>query len=326
MLALTPLLLAWLQRLPARSFWRELSSGLVLVGFAMLLAQFLLSGRFRSLSGRVGIDLVMRFHQLIAFSLLAFILVHPLLYAMPRLAESPDAALASLVRMFSSQGLRSGVIAWVLLLLLVPLGIFRDLLPLPYEAWRLSHGLGAAAIAVLSTHHTLRVGTYSDNPWLAGFWLILTGLALLSLVQVYLIKPLAQRGTPWRVIGNRPVAERMWEIRLEPEDGKAPPFEAGQFAWLNLGHSAFSLTEHPFSISSAPAERPQIAFTIKESGDFTRQIGSIPVGTRAYLDGPHGTFCLHGRPQRPLVLIAGGVGFAPIIGMLRQLRTSNNRV
>ena len=64
-----------MQRLPARNFWRELSSGLVMVGFAMLLAQFLLSGRFRQISGRVGIDLTMRFHQLAAVTVLAFIVV-----------------------------------------------------------------------------------------------------------------------------------------------------------------------------------------------------------------------------------------------------------
>ena len=37
--------LSALQPLPAANFWRVLSSGLVMVGFAMLLGQFLLSGR-----------------------------------------------------------------------------------------------------------------------------------------------------------------------------------------------------------------------------------------------------------------------------------------
>jgi predicted ferric reductase len=318
-LALLPLALAALQSLPARNFWRELSSGLVMVGFAMMLAQFLLSGRFRSLSGQVGIDVTMRFHQLAALTVLLFILAHPFLYAVPRLADGPEAALASLNRMFSSQGLRSGVAAWWLLVLLVPLAIWRDRLPGSYELWRLSHGLGAAAIAALSAHHTLRVGTYSGGTWLAAFWIVLTALALLSLVYVYLVKPMLQSRDPWRVVGNRKVADRMWEVTLAPDSGRAFDFDAGQFAWLNLGHSPFSVTEHPFSISSAPAMRPRVAFTIKESGDFTDRIGSIAEGTKAYLDGPHGTFSLRGHSAGPLVLIAGGVGFAPIAGILRQL-------
>jgi predicted ferric reductase len=323
--ALSPLALSMLQPFPARSVWRELSSGLVMVGFAMLLAQFLLSGRFRQLSGRVGIDLTMRFHQLMALTILAFIVVHPFLYAVPRLAVGPGAALASLQGMFSSPGLRSGVIAWWLLILLVSLAIWRDRLPGRYEIWRASHGIGALLIAVLSTHHTLRVGTYSDDAWLATFWILLTALAVVSLVHVYVVKPLLQMRAPWRVIGNRKVADRMWEVTIEPSNGQAIDFDAGQFAWLNLGHSPFSLTEHPFSFSSAPASLPRLAFTIKESGDFTDRIGTVATGTAAYLDGPHGTFTLRGRDAEELVLIAGGVGFAPIAGILRQLLHDRHR-
>src|SRR5690606_10052211 len=82
----------------------------------------------------------------------------------------------------------------------------------------------------------------------------------------------------------------------------------------------FSLVEHPFSISSAPEDGPRVEFTIKESGDFTNRIGEVPIGTTAWLDGPHGNFTLAGREATRLVLIGGGVGFAPVIGMLRSLR------
>ncbi|MCB1811792.1 MAG: hypothetical protein KDK04_08765 [Candidatus Competibacteraceae bacterium] len=78
-IALLPLLLAYLQGLPPRPFADELSSALAMVGFAMLLLEFVLSGRFKIVSGRIGMDLTMRFHQLIARSLAVFILVHPFL-------------------------------------------------------------------------------------------------------------------------------------------------------------------------------------------------------------------------------------------------------
>lgn len=319
-LGLSPIVLATLQGLPARNLWRELSSGLVMVGFAMMLVQFLLSGRFSHVSGKVGIDLTMRFHQLIAWTILAFMLAHPFLYVMPRLlSPDPSAAVASLQRMFGSQGLRTGVVAWWLLILLIPLAVFRDRLPFRYEIWRLSHGLGAAAIAALGLHHTLRAGTYSADPVLAGFWVALGGVALLSLVHVYGLKPILQKRRPYRVTSNRPVADRIWEVVVEPVDGAAITFAPGQFVWLNLGHSPFSVTEHPFSISSAPGERPRISFTIKESGDFTDGIGSVPIGTRAYVDGPHGNFTLREAPG--YVFIVGGVGLAPVMGLLRQLQS-----
>jgi predicted ferric reductase len=166
----------------------------------------------------------------------------------------------------------------------------------------------ALAIAVLGTHHTLSVGTYSAGRWLAAFWIAATGLALLAMLHVYVIKPLQLRRAPYRVVSNRKVADRMWDLAVVPEQGDAMRFAAGQFVWLNLGHSAFSLTEHPFSVSSAPVDRPRISFTIKESGDFTSRIGSVAIGTRAYLDGPYGNFTLAGREACSVVFIAGGVG------------------
>lgn len=319
-LGLAPLALAWMQDQPARNFWREFSSGLVMAGFAMLLAEFLLSGRFRPVSGRVGIDVTMRFHQVAALSILLFVAAHPFLYAVPRLSAGLGAALASLQGMFSSAGLRSGVIAWFLLIILIAAAVWRDRLPFHYEIWRASHGIGAALVAALSAHHTLRVGTYSADSLLAGFWIALTGAALASLAYVYGVKPLIQRARPYRVVANDKVADRLWRVAVEPQQGEAIDFIAGQFAWANFGHSPFSLTEHPFSISSAPSARPRIEFTIKETGDFTDRIGQVAVGTTAYLDGPHGAFTLAGREVRPLVFIAGGVGIAPVMGILRDLR------
>ena len=322
-LAIAPVALALLPGQHLGAPWREASSMIAMVAYAILLMEFVLSGRFRVTSRRAGIDAVMRFHQLAGRIVLLLLVLHPFLYAVPRLSSSLGDAWAMVERMFGSERLRSGVIAWFLLLVLVPMAIWRDRLPMRYEPWRLSHGLGAAVIAALGLHHTLQVGTHARGALLAGLWMAMAALVLASLAYVYLIGPFMQRRHPYRVVSNRQVADRMWQVVVEPERGPAMDFHAGQFAWVNFGHSPFSLVEHPFSISSTPDERPRVAFTIKEAGDFTRRIGSIAPGTRAYLDGPHGAFTALGRTTEPLAFIAGGIGFAPIIGILRDLRASH---
>src|SRR5690606_20886114 len=110
--------------LPPRSAFRELSGGLVMVAYVMMLVQFVLSGRFESLSGRVGIDRTMRFHQVAGGLVLAAIVLHPLLYAAPRLWPNPMDAVTQVLRMLGSAGLRTGVIAWWLTLLLVVLAVW----------------------------------------------------------------------------------------------------------------------------------------------------------------------------------------------------------
>lgn len=113
------------------------------------------------------------------------------------------------------------------MILLVLLAVFRDRLPFRYELWRLSHGLFAIAIAVLGTHHTLRVGSYSADSWLAAFWIAATALALLAMIHIYVFKPLMPLRAPYRVASNRKVADRMWEITVEPERNEAIRFAAG---------------------------------------------------------------------------------------------------
>jgi len=120
------------------------------------------------------------------------------------------------------------------------------------------------------------------------------------------------------------VALKTWDLKIKPESGAAIDFAAGQFVWLTLDRSPFAITEHPFSISTCPADRPSLGFTIKEVGDFTKSIGSIPVGARAYVDGSHGNLTLTGRSGTGIAFIAGGVGLAPIMSILRQLRAEHD--
>jgi NAD(P)H-flavin reductase len=140
-----------------------------------------------------------------------------------------------------------------------------------------------------------------------------------SLLHTYVVAPLRQTGRPYEMKSARKIALETWELTIRPKKGAALRFDAGQFVWLNVGHSPFSLYENPLSISSAPAIRPDIQFVIKEAGDMTCRLGEVTPGTVAYLDGPHGNLTLKGRRGKGVALIAGGMGIAPLISIARQL-------
>ncbi len=319
-LSLAPLALAALQAAPRRPWLDELSSGLAMAGFAILLAEFALSGRYRRLSARVGMDLTMRFHQWMALAALAFLLLHPFLYTDYGQRPGPRSVLDG-VRLTPAATV-SGMLAWMLLLVLVVFAWFRRHLPLSYEAWRLTHGLGALLVAALGAHHALDTGHYAQHAWLRGFWLAASALAIGALGWAYLLKPLVQ--SSWRVVAVAPEAERLWRVVLEPRRGREFAFQAGQFIWLKL-HRAFGrITEHPFSIASAPGQLPRLQFLVKEGGDFTDGIGRVAPGTRAYVDGPYGNFTLEGRDGHGIVLIAGGVGIAPLLSLARDLAATHD--
>lgn len=321
---LLPLVLAAKSGRPPRSLWNELASGAGLLAFSIILVEFVLSGRFRFVSKRIGMDVTMRFHQLLARTALALAVVHPFLYRGLFDYQRPWDVTRQLTLTTDIGALTTGLLAWVLLAAFVLLSIARDQLPYKYETWRLMHGLGALLIAAFTLHHTLHAGRYSQDPILTGLWIALFGIAAASLLFVYFIRPLFQRKRAWHVTSVKPLALKTWELTLEPENHSGLDFEAGQFAWLNVGHSSFSLHENPFSISSAPAAGNQLQFMIKELGDFTRKLGHIKTGTKAYIDGPHGNLTVSGSDQPGVALIAGGVGIAPLLGILRQLHLEND--
>ncbi|WP_421905536.1 ferric reductase-like transmembrane domain-containing protein [Mameliella sp.] len=320
-LALTcaPLALAALQGLPPRPLRDELATGVALTGLAILLVEFALSGRFRVVSGRIGMDVTMRLHQLLARAASVLILLHPFLYSGPQSLRPGLTPPGAVPLNFDWSGLWPGIVAWLLLGAVMVMALGRDGL-YRHETWRALHGIMALVMAGLGVLHATRAGRYSSDPVLWGFWWVLFAIAVLSLVWVYAIKPLMKARRPWRVSSVTRLADRTWELCLDPEGHTGLRYLPGHFAWISIGKPAVSLDENPFSIASAPAEGSRLRFVIKELGDFTNRLGELTPGTRAWVDAPFGSLTLqrHGKAGG-VAMIAGGVGIAPMLSHLRQL-------
>jgi predicted ferric reductase len=320
LLVALPVALGWWLIGPARPWMEEASSAIAMMATAALLLEFLLSGRFRVISAGIGMDRSLRWHQVFAQILTIAALLHPLFYLSPSGAafHRPDDPSGVLVLGLDAGSLISGALAWLLLGLLTITAIRRDDLPYRYEVWRVSHGLGAVLLAALALHHAISAGRYSSAPALMAYWLFLFTIALGSLFAIYLVRPFRLARRPWRIAALERVGDRLWSLTLEPDGHAGLSYRAGQFAWLRLDCSAFSVREHPFSIASAPADGAALRFLIKEVGDFTRQIGTLPLGARAFVDGPHGALCLEGQRAPGIFMIAGGAGLAPMLSLLRD--------
>ncbi|WP_198368580.1 ferredoxin reductase family protein [Roseomonas rosulenta] len=333
-LVILPVALGWARVGPARPWMDELSSALAMAGFAALLLEFLLSGRFSAISGGIGIDRTMRWHQAFARVLTVALLAHPFLYDYAAFRFAPpipaqdlaaaDPARAAVLGLTGGSA-ATGWIAWLMLFCLTGLAIFRRATPYTYEGWRVMHGLTAAAVALTGLLHALEAGRYSADAPLAAYWGVLTAVALFTLVEVYILRPRRLARRPWRIAAVTPAAERSWEVTLTPAGHDGLAFTPGQFAWLRLACSPHAVREHPFSIASAPGEpEGRLRFLIKEAGDFTSTIGSLPVGAPAYVDGPHGVLVTEGRAAPGIAMLAGGIGLAPMLSMLRAARTARD--
>ena len=266
----------------------------------------------------------MAFHKWSAKVLLAMVIIHPLTFVMPWLVTDPARGIDRLAALIVHPSLLTGTGAAVTTILLVLSALYREKLG-HYTLWRASHGLLALATVALLVLHVVDVGHYARFFPLDALWPILVAVVVVAALVVYGDRALRMAATKWRVSGNRKVAEGLWEVTLSPRSGKGLSYRAGQFAWIAFGGRRFPLFDHPFSIASAPSAGPDLSFIIKESGDFTGRIGTIPLGTKVGIDAPHGSFVLAEDSTDPLVLIAGGVGIAPILGILRELAARGDR-
>ena len=303
-----------------RSFWREFSVAIGFAGLAIMGFQFLITARFRHIELPYGMDIVYHFHRQISWVALALVLGHVVIL----FVENPR--MMRLLNVFTAPWrARYGVASIVTLLALVITSVWRRQLRIKYETWRVGHGiLGTLAVACGMAHVAL-VGHYVDLPWKRALWIGLTVFWIGLLLYVRIVKPMMMLRRPYRVAEVRAERGGAYTLTLEPEGHAGIRFKPGQFGWLSLWNGPFAIMEHPFSFSSSAEHAGQVAFTIKEIGDFTGTIRNARPGQRAYLDGPYGAFSVDRHQAAGFVFLAGGVGVTPILGMLRTLAERGDR-
>lgn len=320
-LVLLPLGISVGLNLPTRPWLDELSSSLAMIGFNIVLIEFWLSGRVKLLSKVLGIDWVLQVHQLFARTALVFLLIHPFMYTLPsQPAWMMGAAHQNFLGLTLTSGL-TGMLSLFALILMIGLALTRKSSDISYEAWRLSHMILALIIATVGFFHTIDAGRYAQEVWMKAYWQTMLGLAFLSLVWTYVVKPIIQNRNACQVMSIKQVSMGIWELVLKQPLAKKMSYQAGQFAWLKISSSS-PLPENPFSIASCSNKNSSdISFLIKDVGDFTHQISQLQVGHKVFIDGPYGNFGVEAFSSKhdQLVMIAGGVGIAPMISVLRQM-------
>jgi NAD(P)H-flavin reductase len=119
----------------------------------------------------------------------------------------------------------------------------------------------------------------------------------------------------FRVCGRAQEALDVVTLALEPASGRRFSFKPGQFNML----TAFGVGEVPISISNSPGQHP-LLHTIREVGPVTRALCRAPLGSPVGVRGPFGTdWGLEDFVKADAVIVAGGIGLAPLRGAVETL-------
>ncbi len=116
---------------------------------------------------------------------------------------------------------------------------------------------------------------------------------------------------PARVITLQKLCHDVMLLRLKLPASERMQFLAGQYLEILLKGGK----TRAFSLANAPHDDEALELHIREvpGGYFTHQVfHEMQEKTLLRIRGPLGTFFLRERSDRPVILVAGGTGFAPV--------------
>lgn len=290
-----------------------------LCGTVLIVWQFLLG--IRSLAGRALVDLiwVLKLHKTIGKYALFLIALHPLFITVYYLdVKGINPLLLQGGRPFGGY-VALGQLAFLLLVLIVVTSVFlRE--RLSARAWYGFHLTGYLALP-LALVHGYPIGMTIGRTGLRAPW---EGMAA-GVAVLYLFRILCRFGL---LSGRHTISEvervgpGTVKITARPEGRRIEP-RLGQFVYLRWGRSGLA---RPFTVSHYDPGSGNLSVTVKAMGGVSTRLQSIAPGQTVYVEGPYGVFSQAARESdRPMVMIAGGIGITPFMRLFEELACDPSR-
>lgn len=180
-------------------------------------------------------------------------------------------------------------------------------------------GLAVHRISLLATIliyvHMLGIVYLRNNVAL----LVVGGIYLASAIIAYVAYSIRGRMSRKHTVASvNKVNDDVHHLVLSPQN-KGFENEAGQYAFFRTVSSSLPKESHPFSMVSTSGN---VELYIKESGDYTSRLSELKKGDVVTIDGPYGNFFAEEEinGEKPMVLLAGGIGITPFLGLVRYLK------
>ncbi|WP_373313651.1 ferredoxin reductase family protein [Streptomyces capitiformicae] len=284
----------------------------------LLLFQLLLVARLPWLDRRIGMDRLTVWHRWVGFTLLWTVLTHAVLIVLGY-ARLDDASMTK--TFFALAGVPAslfGMCAAAIVVVVAAVSARKVRQRLRYETWHGVHLLLYLALGLVFVHQLQEPTTFKSSALAMTYWWILWLFAFGALVTGRIVMPL------WRNAYHRfevtavvPESDDVVSVHVTGRHLDRLPARAGQFCiWRFPGHNHWWLA-NPFSLSAAPDGRT-LRLTAKAVGSTSAGLRNLPIGSRAFVEGPYGAFTSLHRTRPGALLIAGGVGITPIRSLLEE--------
>ncbi|MEN8906458.1 MAG: FAD-binding oxidoreductase [Clostridiales bacterium] len=285
--------------------------------FTWLSFELILSSRSKFIEANFGLDKLIRFHALMAVISLVLVFIHKS-YKWEN--EFGDISfnlfiLISIISLIFMVNIISNKIQP-----LKKLKIFLSKYHITKYQYQVAiHNLTVVAVIIMFIHVMFATST-KQSIELQIVYILYFGGSISFYFYNKVIKRFILSKNKLKVVNLTKVSDDITVINLKSETNNIFNFKPGQFGYLKINDKNFSKEGHPFSIISIPGQSNELNFAIKKLGDYTSKIDTIQINSSATVDGPYGRLSyLNYTNERNIVLIAGGIGITPMIGMLRYM-------
>jgi predicted ferric reductase len=330
---LTPVLLTLAIYLvnPARynTLWGLGSMALGTFAYSWIQWQFIISSRPRWLERNIGMDFLYRFHGIMALVSIGLGFIHgqwkEQVFSESFLTSLGSNALIifagvsviSLVLMVSSK------LHKVKAIRILKSAIYKNKL-VNYEILKKFHNITIIGLLLVVAHvlmtSQVRQSFVSFTVYMVPFVISFGHYVYHKMIRSWILT-----STPLRVesidkiqmnSGNQ--QDYIWHIHMLPKRGKVQ-YKPGQFAFFRFPYKK-GLQEHPFTIASSPSDN-RLTVSVKNLGDFTKDLGGLKAGDEIIMDGPYGAFSYLEHPEeKGILFFAAGIGITPAMSMIRHMR------
>ncbi len=290
----------------------------LLAAFAVLL-QFLLMSRSHWLESQFGLDNIARFHRIVGFIAILFIVLHPTALVIGYSADSMISYFDQYALFLGTyNGVKMAAIAQILFILVVFSSIFIVRKHLKFESWYWVHLLVYAAIALAFTHQLSVGGSFIDNPLYAYYWYGLYAFVGLNVLLWRFSMPIYNFiRYRFNVSAVKSETKDTHSIYISGNNLHRWTSKPGQYVLVRFLVKGLWWQEHPFSLSYIPKNN-SIRLTIKAVGDYTTLVQSVLPGTKVIVSGPYGVFTERLAKKNKRLYVAGGVGITPLRSLIEQ--------
>jgi len=140
---------------------------------------------------------------------------------------------------------------------------------------------------------------------------------VLRVSEVETLADVQVRTLPCRVVKKEMLSHDVARLYLKLPEGQRLQFFAGQYLDFILRDGR----TRAFSIANAPHDDALIELHVRHvpGGEFTDYVfDAMKERTLLRINAPLGTFVLREHSDRPMILMGGGTGFAPLKGMIEH--------